>query len=411
MASGAVTALLAIGAAVAVAFVASALFRKTHVPDILFLLGTGALLGPVLHLADASAVQSALPVLGALAIITILFDGALEVTPNHLRSFGVPAVGLSITVLATTTVLCAVVAHQFAGMAWTAALLLGLCFGGAGIAIIVPLARRMGISHDANAVILLEAVTSDIFVIVAMFIACTIASVGVIGFDLALELLLIVAIALATGPAAGWLWARFLGRWGHTTNAYMATLAVLVLVYALTEILGGSGALAVLLFGIVVGNAKGRPVGSGLRNQVFARELVAFHHEVVFFVRAAFFTGLGVVTRWELLQGRGFLVTGLLLALAVGVCRSIGVGVALGKAGLSRWDRVATAMLFPMGLVTAAVSVVPLAFDIPGAQLIVDYAAVVIVLTNVLGTLAVFVASALHDRNRPPTPAAPWPEA
>jgi cell volume regulation protein A len=400
MASGAVTALLAIGVSVAVAFVASALFRKTHVPDILFLMGTGALLGPVLGLADVAAVQSALPVLGALAIITILFDGALEVTPGQMRSFGVPAVGLSLTVLATTTVLCAVVAHQVAQMAWTPALLLGLCFGGAGIAIIVPLARRMGVSHDANAVILLEAVTSDIFVIVAMFIACTIAAVGKLGPALMVELFLIIVLALATGPAAGWLWARFLGRWGHTTNAYMATLAVLVLVYAFTEVIGGSGALAVLLFGIVVGNAKGRPVGSGLRNQVFARELVAFHHEVVFFVRAAFFTGLGAVTRWELLQEPAFLVTGLLLAVAVGVCRSIGVAAALGRSGLSRWDRVATAMLFPMGLVTAAVSVVPRSFGLPAADLIVDYAAVVIVLTNVLGTMAVFAASAIHSRGR-----------
>ncbi|MEA3136206.1 MAG: potassium/hydrogen antiporter [Thermoplasmata archaeon] len=406
MASVAVTALLAIGASVAVAFVGSMLFRKTHIPDILFLLGCGALLGPVLHLVDVDAVQSALPVLGALAIITILFDGALEVTPGQMRLFGVPAVGLSLTVLATTTVLCAILAHGIAGMDWTPALLLGLCFGGAGIAIIVPLARRMGISHDANAVVLLEAVTSDIFVIIAMFIACTVVAVGSLGAALAVKLLLIVAIAIATGPLAGWLWARFLGRWGHTTNAYMATLAVLVLVYALTEVLGGSGALAVLLFGIVVGNSKGRPIGSGLRNQVFARELVAFHHEVVFFVRAAFFTGLGAVTRWELLQDPAFLVTGLLLALAVGVCRSLGVGVALGRSGLSRWDRVATAMLFPMGLVTAAVSVVPKAFGIPGAQLIVDYAAVVIVLTNVLGTVAVFAVSAIHDRFGRPTPAA-----
>ncbi|MFA5943150.1 MAG: cation:proton antiporter [Candidatus Thermoplasmatota archaeon] len=401
MTSAAVATLLAIGTAVAIAFLASAIFRKTHIPDILFLMGTGALLGPVLGVVNLDAMQSALPVLAALAVITILFDGALEVTPAHMRSFGIPAVGLSITVLATTTVLCALVAHGVAGMAWTGALLLGLCFGGAGIAIIVPLARRMGVSHEANAVILLEAVTSDIFVIVGMFIACTIVTVGSVGGALAFRLALIVAFAAATGPAAGWLWARFLGRWGHTTNAYMATLAILILVYAGTEVIGGSGALAVLLFGIVVGNAKGRPVGSGLRNQVFARELVAFHHEIVFFVRAAFFTGLGAVTRWELLRDPAFLVTGLLLALAVAACRSLGVGVALGRSGLSRWDRVATALLFPMGLVTAAVSVLPRSFGIAGGDLVADFAAVVIVLTNVLGTLAVFAASAIKHRGRP----------
>src|SRR5205085_8666850 len=125
------------------------------------------------------------------------------------------------------------------------------------------------------------------------------------------------------------------------------------------ESIGGSGALAVLLFGIVVDNAEGRPVGSGLRIRVFGGELVAFHHEVVFFVRAAFFTGLGAVTRWELLRDPAFVTTGLLIAVAVAGCRSLGVLVALGRAGLSRWDRVAAALLFPMGLATAAVSVIP----------------------------------------------------
>ena len=368
----ALTALLAMGGALAVAFLASALFRATHVPDILALLGIGALLGPVLHVLTPGLLKAALPILSALAVITILFDGALEVTPGHLRSFGVPAIGLSLTVATTTTLLCAIIAHAEAGLPWGSATLLGLCFGGAGIAIIVPLAQRMRVSHEAMAVILLEAVTSDIFVIVGMGIACTAVAAGSVDPALGVRFLRVLGGAVLVGPAAGWLWARFLARWGHATNAYVATLAVLVLAYAAAEVIGGSGPLAVLLFGIVVGNAKGRPLGSGLRNRVFGRELVAFHHEVAFTVAA---------------------------------CRSLGVLTALGRSGLSRWDRAATALLFPMGLVTAAVSVIPRTFGIPGADRIVDFAAVVIVLTNVLGTLAVF----LGVRLRPPAPPKPIP--
>ena len=401
MVAPAVSALLAMGGALAVAFLASALFRATHIPDILVLLGTGALLGPALHVVGDGAARAILPLLSALAVITILFDGALEVTPAHLRSFGVPAVGLSVTVATTTAVLCALVAHFVEGLPWSASGLLGLCFGGAGIAIIVPLAQRMRVSHDAMAVILLEAVTSDILVIVGMGIACTAVAFGGVNAALGARFLVVLGVAALVGPAAGWVWSRFLARWGHATNAYMATLAVLVLAYAGSEALGGSGALAVLLFGITVGNARGRPLGSGLRNRVFGRELLAFHHEVVFFVRAAFFVGLGAVTRWDLLRQRTFLVAGLLLALAVVACRSLGVLVALGRSGLSRWDRVATALLFPMGLVTAAVSVIPRQFGIPFADRIVDLAAVVIVLTNVLGTVGVFVGSRLRP---PPAP-------
>jgi cell volume regulation protein A len=393
------------GGALVIAFMASALFQRAHVPDILFLLGTGALLGPVLGVVGPGVAHAVLPILSALAIITIVFDGALEVTPAHLRSFGIPAVGLSLTVATTTAVLCAIVAHFVQGMPWSSAGLLGLCFGGAGIAIIVPLAQRMRVSHDAMAIILLEAVTSDILVIVGMGIACTAVAVGGVNAALAARFAGVIGFAFLVGPAAGWAWSRFLGRWGHATNAYMATLAVLVLAYAGSEALGGSGALAVLLFGITVGNARGRPLGSGLRNRVFGRELLAFHHEVVFFVRAAFFVGVGAVTRWDLLRDRGFLLAGLLLALSVAACRSLGVAAVLGRSGLSGWDRAATALLFPMGLATAAVSVIPRAFGIPFADRIVDLAAVVIVLTNVLGTLAVFFGSRL----RPAPPPVPVP--
>jgi NhaP-type Na+/H+ or K+/H+ antiporter len=405
LAAEAVPALLGMGGALAIAFLASALFQRTHVPDILFLLGTGALLGPVLGILTPDAARGMLPVLSALAVITILFDGALEVTPSHLRLFGVPAVGLSLVVAATTAVTCAIIAHAVEGLPWSTSALLGLCFGGAGIAIIVPLAQRMRVSHDAMAVILLEAVTSDILVIVGMGIAATAIAVGGVSAALGARFLVVLGVAALVGPAAGWAWSRFLGRWGHATNAYMATLAVLVLAYAGTEALGGSGAFAVLLFGVTVGNAKGRPLGSGLRNRVFGRELLAFHHEVVFFVRAAFFVAVGAVTRWELLREPAFLLTGLLLALAVAACRALGVAVTLGRSGLSRWDRVATALLFPMGLVTAAVSVIPLQFGIPSAGRIVDLAAVVIVLTNVLGTLVVFAAARL----RPAPPPVPIP--
>lgn len=407
MAAEAAQVLLAIGAALVVAYFASTLFRRTQVPDILFLLATGALLGPVLDLLDVDGLRNALPLLSALAVITILFDGALEVTPQHLRSFGGPSLTLSVTVLAVTTLACGLAAHAVAGLAWDVAFLLGLCFGGAGIAIIIPLARRMGVSSNAMAVILLEAVTSDIFVIVGMYLACTVIASGALDAALAFELASGVVLATAIGPIAGWLWSRFLARWGEASNAYTATLAVLLLVYAGCEAIGASGPMAVLLFGVVIGNAKGgrQDLTGAMRRPVFGTDLIAFHHEIVFFVRAAFFVALGAVARWDLLREASFLETGLLLGAIVAASRAIGVTLILGRnPGLGRWDKVTAAALFPMGLVTAAVSIVPRSFGLPGADIIADYAAVVIVITNVLATVAIFLAGRLRGR-LPPTAA------
>lgn len=397
----AVQAFLAVGAALGVAFLASSMFRRTQVPDILFLLLTGAVLGPWLGIIDVSGAAKALPFLAALAIITILFDGALEVRPEQLRRYGGRSVVLSFTVAAVTTVVCGAVAHAVAELPWTPALLLGLCFGGAGIAIIVPLARRMRVSPEANTVILLEAVTSDIFVIVGMSIACTVIASGAVGVDLTVEMVLHVLLAGLIGPAAGWLWSRFLVRWGEASNAYVATIAALLVVYGGTEALGASGPLAVLLFGLMVGNAKALPVETGLERPALPNQLIEFHHEIVFFVRAAFFVCMGAVARWDLLAHPEFLGTGLLLALAVAACRAAGVFGVLGNSSLSRWDKVATALLFPMGLATAAVSVIPRSFGLAGGDVIVAYAAVVIVLTNVLATLAVFAGASIRRRRMP----------
>src|SRR5688572_19863530 len=127
------------GASLVFAFAAAAAFRKTHIPDVLWLLLLGALLGPVLGLMDPETVRIALPFVAALAVILILFNGALEVNPQQLRSHGGVSVRLSMAVFAVTALLCGVVARYVAELPWTVALLLGMCFGGAGIAIIVPL--------------------------------------------------------------------------------------------------------------------------------------------------------------------------------------------------------------------------------------------------------------------------------
>ena len=48
-------------------------FKRTGIPSVLFLMGFGVLLGPVLHLADPTMVMELAPYLGTLALLVILF--------------------------------------------------------------------------------------------------------------------------------------------------------------------------------------------------------------------------------------------------------------------------------------------------------------------------------------------------
>src|SRR3989344_2677096 len=54
------------------------IFEKTGIPDIIWLLLLGLLLGPVFHTLDQSVFISLFPFLAALALLIILFDAGLN---------------------------------------------------------------------------------------------------------------------------------------------------------------------------------------------------------------------------------------------------------------------------------------------------------------------------------------------
>src|SRR5271154_7550656 len=67
-----------LGGLLVLAFVANRLSKWTRVPDVIVLLATGIVLGPVLHLVDASQFGEMTRGFGTLALILILFAAGLE---------------------------------------------------------------------------------------------------------------------------------------------------------------------------------------------------------------------------------------------------------------------------------------------------------------------------------------------
>ena len=67
-----------LGGLLVLAFVANRLVRRTGIPDVLVLMATGVLLGPILQLVDPSKFASVTHGFGTLALILILFEAGLE---------------------------------------------------------------------------------------------------------------------------------------------------------------------------------------------------------------------------------------------------------------------------------------------------------------------------------------------
>ena len=391
----------------AAAFLANLAFRRYRIPDVLLLIFMGVLLGPVLGFADIGLFRQIGPLVGTIAILVILFDGGLEIRLADLRGGAAIGAMLAVVVFTATVVLCMAVA-TIRGMAWDLALLLGLVLGGAGVVIVVPLIRRLGVDGRAATAVTVEAAFADVFVILGVYVAgAAIASGHADGLAIGTGILVALGVGIGVGLAAGLGWARLLGAGWLRGYEYVLTLAALFGTHVVVEASMGSGPIAVLAFGLVVGNSRrsrrfadeSTLVARDMRVPVFGESLAGVQQEVVFLVRALVFVGLGVTLDLAAFQSPAVLVTGAVLTLAIAVARMGGAFALLRP--YSVWDRTCVGLMFHRGVAAAALSQVPAdRFGIPGAEVLVAYAAVVIIMTNVLASLLVALNGALA-RGRP----------
>ena len=75
-----------LGGLLVLAFVANRLVRITGVPDVIILMATGVLIGPVLHWVNPQVFRGVTQGFGSLALILILFEGGLELKIREIIS-------------------------------------------------------------------------------------------------------------------------------------------------------------------------------------------------------------------------------------------------------------------------------------------------------------------------------------
>lgn len=372
--------------------VASLAFRRTGIPDILFLIALGVLLGPVTGVVDVDALRTVVPFVGAIAIVIILFDGGLEIKMRDLGEGVRAGVFLAFVVFSATAALCALVGRVVGGLPWGNAWLLGMAFGGAGVLIVIPLVRALGVKPTTVTIVSVEAAVSDVLVVIGVYsVAGALAAEEFGILPLAQAFVLKFVGGTLAGLLVGRFWARAMRAFEGEAYEYVLTLAVVFLVYSLAEAVGASGLMAALAMGFVLGNTiRKDPVRGDA--PAFGGSIMRSQHEVVFFVRSFFFVGLGALIDPALFLDARFLALGALLAVAVVAGRLLGVAALWPGRGPPVREQRAVAFMFPLGLAAAALSLVPSrTFGIPGTERFGDVAAVVIVLTNVLAAILVAV--------------------
>jgi NhaP-type Na+/H+ or K+/H+ antiporter len=345
--------LLALGGIGAAALLCQWLAWRLKLPAILFLLLTGILAGPGLHLLDPQEMFGPLLMpLVSLAVALILFEGSLTLHLSEWREIG-SVVHRLVTIGALSTwVVIAVSTHFLLGFDWMLSILFGSLTLVTGPTVIVPMLRVVRPKASIANILRWEGIVIDpigalLAVVVYSFI---IASAE--GNGLKESLLTFGGVILCgslSGIFGGWLLGTLIRRqwlpeYLHNLAALAAVLGIFI---AANEVTHESGLLAVTLMGMWLANMKG----------VDVRHILHFKENLSVLLISGLFILLAARLDLDAMIGLGPYVLILLLVIQL-IARPLNVLLSTAGSSLSWRERALLGWIAPRGIVAAAVSAI-----------------------------------------------------
>lgn len=366
------------GITIALGYVGSIIFERTRIPDVVWLLIFGMLVGPVFNLLERTTFITASSLLGAIALLIILFDAGLHMDIFQILSKISRGVLLVVVGVFLSIGGVALVSMFVFNFGFIESLILGSIISGTSSAIVISLVDPLKIREGIKTVLKLESIITDPIVIVLTMALIQIAAVTSQPVSLANNLASMYSVAIVAGLIAGIIWLFVLDKIKRREFDYMLTLAVVFLLYVFAESIGGSGAISALMFGLVLGNsyAFSKMLKFKKRYKV-DKTLKRFHGEITFFIRSFFFVYLGLVATFSIL----YLYYGLVLLIILIVMRLAAVQISTYKMSITKVEKNIMRSMMSRGLAAAVLAQMPLVYGIKNAEVFSNVVFIIILLT------------------------------
>jgi len=370
-------------------FLATYLFERKRIPEPVILVSAGILIGPILQIITPQTFESLLPILSNLALLVVLFESGLNLNLFEVLKNVWKAICLSLTYFILSTISIYHVALYVLHLTSLESLLLGTILGGVSSVATIPIIERLIKSEDIKAIVSIDATFSDVFVIIVSLAVLQFITVGTTPsiVDTLHDIISSFSIGLVVGTIGGLLWIRVLRSLKHMKYSYMLTLAFLLLIYSLTDIVRGSGAIACLVVGLMLSNARSLAKMFKVERPFKLRSVVIyFHEEIAFFTRTFFYISLGALFTIEYLNLT--FITGSFLVMC---CMIIGRLIALSPIVRDSYERSRLCFVIPRGLSAAALASYILQYNIANKYFLVSLITAGIVLSNLVSVAVALV--------------------
>jgi cell volume regulation protein A len=359
-----------------------------RVPEIVFLLGLGALLGPsALEVIDVPLDSLPAQLVFTLGVSTILFYGGLNLSLEILRKVWVSLGLLAVVGVIVTAVITGGAAALVFGLPFEQGLLIGAVLSPTDPAILIPLFIGSRLRPKVAQTVVAESAFNDpTGAVLALAVAGALVSgknslTGPAG-DFVGQL----ALSTAGGVIAGIVLSaaissRRTGIWRESSA--IAVLAVVAMSYVSLDFAGGSGYLGAFLAGLIVGNMK--LLGLSMHDE-HSRDLLVTTRSLADIVTIFVFVLVGANLPFHEL-GEQILPALAVVAVLLLVARPITVAICCLPDRRSRWSRAELAFVCwtrETGVVPAALVGVLAALAVPNGDLLASVVALAILVTLVV---------------------------
>jgi len=362
--------ILLISSTLVLCYISGFFYRKTKIPDIIWVLCFGILLGPVLGFFHKETFLAISPLMSIVALSIILFDAGINVNITMVMKTMAKSTILSVSTFVAVVISIGYFLTFLMPTSFTLlqAMLVGSMIGGtstiAVFSILSGLEKLIPNIESARVILMMESVISDpICIIASITLIKMIMLPGISPLDGFKEIFFTFLTSSVIGLAMGLVWAEILDKLRGKPLTYMMTLAILFPVYLLAETFAGEGggAMTALTFGLAITNYGYivRRLGFNRSLRIDKRRLREFHEEITFLIKAFFFVYIGLIVSLSI----EYMVIGLVIVTIILIIRyavATGVGSILQ---FSKVEKMLSRLIFAQGLPAFIMSQLPFIFD------------------------------------------------
>ncbi len=344
-----------LGSIILIGYFSELISKKFNVPSALFLLILGVAMA-YFHMVDAGLLASFQPLFGTIALLVLLFDGGLSLTLESVifksgRVFVMAIITTLLAIMASILILSGIFGFDF-----LVAAIFGAIAGGIGSSTTISMTNTLSVPKNIKDFLTLESSITDVFSIVLTIVLTQTLVSGAFSFQsIGQGVLSTFAVGAFIGILAAVTYLIFQYK-VHVGYNYMVTFGILLILFSLTEFMNGSGAIAVLIFGIILGNEKEvRPIFR-IKSVEFENPIKNFQNEISFFVRTFFFVFLGITVS---IRDLNILILSFCFIFGLYIIRYLALRLSLFKSEFESFVTFLCAVN-PRGLATAVLATYPL---------------------------------------------------